>query len=308
MGDRCFYNSDGSLLIVPQHGTVLVRTEFGKMSLAPNEIAVVQRGIRFSVDAMPGSPNPEGFCRGYVFEVFGGNWELPELGPLGANGLANPRDFLSVTAWFEDRACPAGFEVVAKYAGKLWTSKLRHSPFDVVAWHGNLAPYKYDLRRFCAVNTVTFDHMDPSVYTVLTARSATPGLAVADFTFFPPRWDVASGTFRPPFYHRNAVTEYVGIVKGPAAAAGGGVSRGPMTSHGLPMEGYEEGAFRVDGDVPARAGDGDDCVILLESLYPFSYTEWAMRAGEKVDGVHEKNWTTLKKYYTGPAEGSASKL
>jgi homogentisate 1,2-dioxygenase len=197
MVDVAFYSADGELLLVPQLGALALQTEFGWLDVAPGEIAVIPRGVRFRVDIA-------GPSRGYVLEAFGAPFELPELGPIGANGLANARDFLYPVAAFEDVAAP--WMIVAKFGGECFAAAQAHSPFDVVAWHGTGAPYKYDLARFAAVNSVTFDHPDPSIFTVLTSPSEVPGTAAADFVVFPPRWMVAEGTFRPPWFHRNAMT------------------------------------------------------------------------------------------------------
>ena len=195
MIDQGFTNSDGDMLIVPQQGTLHIRTEFGMLRVAPGHIAVVQRGIVFSVGVDEAS-------RGYICEIYNGHFKLPELGPIGANGLAAPRDFLHPTAEFEDRQCE--FQVVQKFVGKFFEYKRTHSPYDVVAWHGNYVPYMYDLSKFCPVGAVQFDHIDPSVFTVLTAATTEPGVAACDFVIFPPRWAVQEHTFRPPYYHRSS--------------------------------------------------------------------------------------------------------
>lgn len=198
MVDQGFTNSDGDMLIVPQQGTLHIRTEFGMLRVAPGHIAVVQRGIVFSVGVDEAS-------RGYICEVYNGHFKLPELGPIGANGLAAPRDFLHPTAEFEDRQCE--FQVVQKFIGRFFEYKRTHSPYDVVAWYGNYAPYMYDLSKFCPVGAVQFDHLDPSVFTVLTCATAEPGVATCDFVIFPPRWAVQEHTFRPPYYHRSQKTD-----------------------------------------------------------------------------------------------------
>ena len=203
MEDRFFCNADGEMLIVPQQGRLLIATEFGAMLAAPGEIAVIQRGIRFRVEL------PDGPTRGYVCENYGSAFRLPERGPIGANGLANPRDFQSPVARYEDRE--GAFEIVTKFQGNLWAAPIGHSPLDVVAWHGNYVPYKYDLAAFNAIGTVSFDHPDPSIYTVLTSPSDLPGTANVDFVIFPPRWLVAEDTFRPPWFHRNAMSEFMGL-------------------------------------------------------------------------------------------------
>ena len=227
---RIFFNADAEMLFVPQHGAIRLETELGRLSIAPGEIAVIPRGLRLRVVLLDGE------ARGYLAENHGAVLRLPDLGPIGANGLANPRDFLTPTAWFEDRDEPT--EIVQKFLGTLWTTTLDHSPLDVVAWHGNLAPYKYDLANFNAIGTVSFDHPDPSIFTVLTAPTDTPGRANLDFVIFPPRWLVAENTFRPPWFHRNVMNECMGLITGvyDGKAEGflpGGFSLHPMMSaHG----------------------------------------------------------------------------
>lgn len=227
---RIFFNADAEMLFVPEHGRLLLETELGRLTTAPGEIAVIPRGIRIRVSL------PDGTARGYLAENHGAVLRLPDLGPIGANGLANPRDFLTPHAWFEDRNEPT--EIVQKYLGTLWATTLDHSPLDVVAWHGNLAPYKYDLANFNAIGTVSFDHPDPSIFTVLTAPTDTIGRANLDFVIFPPRWLVAENTFRPPWFHRNVMNECMGLITGvyDGKAEGflpGGFSLHPMMSaHG----------------------------------------------------------------------------
>ncbi|MGE5269900.1 MAG: homogentisate 1,2-dioxygenase [Thiohalocapsa sp.] len=223
MTDRVFYNADGELLIVPQHGRLLLRTEFGVIEAAPGDIAVVPRGVKFRVEL------PDGQAAGYVCENYGALFRLPELGPIGANGLANPRDFLMPQAAFEER--DGHCELVAKFAGHLWAAKLGHSPLDVVAWHGNYLPYKYDLALFNTIGTVSFDHPDPSIFTVLTSPTETAGTANCDFVIFPPRWMVAEHTFRPAFFHRNVMSEFMGLVTGAYDAKQGGFAPGGMSLH-----------------------------------------------------------------------------
>jgi homogentisate 1,2-dioxygenase len=220
---RVFWNADGELLIVPQQGRLALDTELGRLLAAPGEIAVIPRGVRFRVTL------PDGAARGYICENHGPVLRLPDLGPIGSNGLAQPRDFLTPTAWFEDR--DEQTEVVQKFSGALWATQLDHSPLDVVAWHGNLAPYKYDLARFMAINTVNFDHCDPSIFTVLTSPTDVPGTANVDFVIFPPRWMVAEHTFRPPWFHRNVMNECMGLVHGAYDAKAGGFSPGGLSLH-----------------------------------------------------------------------------
>lgn len=237
MEGRFFYDADGELLIVPQLGSLRIRTELGVLAIDPGEIAVIQRGIRFAVE-LAGGP-----ARGYVCENYGALLRPPDLGPIGSNGLANSRDFLTPVAAFEERE--GGFRLAAKFLGKLWEAHIGHSPLDVVAWHGNYAPYKYDLRRFNTVNTVSFDHPDPSIFTVLTSPSDTPGTANVDFAIFPPRWTVAEHTFRLPYFHRNIMNEYMGLIFGSYDAKaegfvpGGGSLHNCMSGHGPDAAAFE---------------------------------------------------------------------
>jgi len=223
MADRVFYDADGELLIVPQQGRLLLRSEFGPIDVAPGEIVVIPRGVKFRAEL------PDGKAAGYVCENYGGLFRLPELGPIGANGLANPRDFLSPCAAFEERG--GDCELVAKFSGHLWSTELGHSPLDVVAWHGNYAPYKYELAKFNTIGTVSFDHPDPSIFTVLTAPSEIAGTANCDFVIFPPRWMVAEHTFRPPYFHRNVMSEFMGLVQGAYDGKAGGFAPGGASLH-----------------------------------------------------------------------------
>ena len=231
MDGRFIYNADGEMLIVPQKGDITIRTEQGAMSLSPTYIGVIPRGLKFQVvlDGDHGS--------GYVLENYGAPLKLPNLGPIGANGLAQPRDFESPVAAYEE--VQGDFTLIAKFGGHLFKAPISHSPFDVVAWHGNSAPYRYDLKRFNTINTVSFDHPDPSIFTVLTSPTNTPGMANIDFVIFPPRWMVAEDTFRPPYYHRNIMSEYMGLIEGVYDAKtgggfqpGGGSLHNCMTAHG----------------------------------------------------------------------------
>jgi len=225
---------------------------------------VVPRNVRFSISP-DSAALAAGGCRGYCLEVYAGRGlVLPELGPIGANGLAEPRDFLNPVAWYEDRPCPDGFCITTKYAGKIFEAMRTHSPYDVVAWHGNYGPYKYDLSRFHAVNTVTVDHPDPSIFTVLTCPSFEPGVAVADFVIFPPRWLCAEKTFRPPYFHRNVMSEFMGLVGGSydAKAAGkdgfspGGASlHVAATPHGPDAAAYAA-AIAADTSTPRKFDGG----------------------------------------------------
>lgn len=238
MQDRFFYNADGDFLIVPQEGSLRFKTELGILDVTPGEIIVIPRGMRYQVLLLDQK------ARGYICENFGAPFRLPELGVIGANGLANPRDFQIPTAAYEDKSGP--FKLVSKFQGQLWEATIPHSPLDVVAWHGNYVPFKYDLRKFNTINTVSFDHPDPSIFTVLTSPSNTIGMANVDFAIFPARWMVATDTFRPPYYHRNIMSEYMGLIYGIYDAKetgflpGGGSLHNCMSAHGPDAEAYSK--------------------------------------------------------------------
>ncbi|MND41635.1 Homogentisate 1,2-dioxygenase [compost metagenome] len=220
---RVFFNADGELLLVPEQGRLRLVTELGVLIVEPLEIAVVPRGLKFRVELL------DSLARGYIAENHGAPLRIPDLGPIGSNGLANPRDFLAPVAHYEDHQGPV--QLVQKFLGELWGCELNHSPLDVVAWHGNNVPYKYDLRRFNTIGTVSFDHPDPSIFTVLTAPSATPGQANVDFVIFPPRWMVAENTFRPPWFHRNLMNEFMGLIQGAYDAKAEGFLPGGASLH-----------------------------------------------------------------------------
>jgi homogentisate 1,2-dioxygenase len=237
MIDQHFYNADGEMLIVPQQGSLRFVTEFGRIDAEPGEIAVIPRGVKFRVELTAGP------ARGYICENYGGAFTLPERGPIGANCLANARDFLTPIAAYEDKDTPT--ELFVKWGGSLFVTHLPHSPIDVVAWHGNYAPYKYDLRRFSPVGAIGFDHPDPSIFTVLTSPSETAGTANIDFVIFPERWAVAENTFRPPWYHMNIMSEFMGLIYGvydakPQGFTPGGISlHNMMLPHGPDREAFD---------------------------------------------------------------------
>ena len=272
MKGRYFWNADGELMFVPQQGSLVIFTELGKVEIKPGEIAVVPRGMKFQVDV-------EGPVRGYLCENYGAAFRLPELGPIGSQGLAQTRDFQAPVAAYEDGGkC----EVVAKFLGGLWAAELAHSPLDVVAWHGDYVPYKYDLARFMTIGTISFDHPDPSLFTVLTSPSAQPGVANCDFVIFPPRWLVAEDTFRPPWFHRNMMSELMGLVHGvyDGKAEGflpGGVSiHNCMTAHGPDVATWEKAsAARLE---PQKITD--TLAFMWESRYVFRPTKFAITARE----------------------------
>ncbi|KAH8680910.1 homogentisate 1,2-dioxygenase [Xylariales sp. PMI_506] len=252
MHKRAFCSNDGDLLILPQQGRLDIQTELGKLMVRPGELVVIQSGIKFSVSL------PDGPSRGYVHEVFGSHYELPDLGPIGANGMALPRNFEHPVACF-DRDL-SEWEIVVKIAGKLWMHKQQHTPFDVVAWHGNYVPYKYALERFINTAVVDRDQSDPSVYTVLTAKSKVPGVAISEFMAFTPKWNVSTNTFRPPYYHRNMAAEVMGILYGPYGGssrdlrAGGLSYQSSYTPHGETYETYQKATTAELK--PERGGEG----------------------------------------------------
>ena len=238
MVGRYFYNADGEMLMVPQLGSLLIHTELGRLDVKPGEICVIPRGIKIRVELVDKE------ARGYICENYGLSFRLPDLGPIGANGLANSRDFHTPVAAYED--LDGAYTIIGKFMGNLWRAEIDHSPLDVVAWHGNYAPCKYDLFQFNCINSVTFDHPDPSIYTVLTAPSAVPGTANCDFAIFPPRWMVAENTFRPPWFHRNLMNEFMGLIVGQYDAKaegflpGGASLHNCMSGHGPDAETFEK--------------------------------------------------------------------
>ncbi len=270
MIDRVFVDADGELLLVPQQGRLRLFTELGVLALAPGEIAVLPRGLRFRVEL------PDGGARGYVCENYGNLLRLPELGPLGANGLANPRDFLTPAAWFEDADRPT--QVVQKFMGHLWGAEFDHSPLDVVAWHGNLAPYKYDLARFNTMGTVSFDHPDPSIFTVLTAPGEIAGTANVDFVIFPPRWQVAEDTFRPPWFHRNVMNEFMGLIHGVYDAKAGGFLPGGASLHNcMTGHGPDAGSYAKAVAAPSSPHKIDQTLaFMFEARWVIRPTRFAL--------------------------------
>jgi homogentisate 1,2-dioxygenase len=270
MTDRVFVDADGELLFIPQAGRLELLTELGRIEIAPGQIALIPRGVRFRCLL------PDGEARGYVAENHGALFRLPDLGPIGANGLANARDFETPAAWFEDRDTLT--ELVQKSLGSLWTTTIEHSPLDVVAWHGNLAPWRYDLARFNTINTVSYDHPDPSIFTVLTSPSDVPGRANADFVIFPPRWMVAEGTFRPPWFHRNVMSEAMGLIHGAYDAKADGFAPGGLSLHNL-MSGHGPDVASWQGATNAELKphkiDGT-MAFMVESCWPFRPTADAL--------------------------------
>ncbi|WP_114951390.1 homogentisate 1,2-dioxygenase [Sphingosinicella terrae] len=283
MEDRYFFDADGELLIIPQEGRLDLRTELGAIELEPGEIALVPRGVRFRVLL------PDGAARGYVAENHGALFRLPELGPIGSNGLANPRDFLTPEAAYEDRE--GRFTLVQKSLGSLWVTELDHSPLDVVAWHGNLAPFKYDLRLFNAIGSVSYDHPDPSIFTVLTSPSDVPGRANADFVVFPPRWMVAEDTFRPPWFHRNVMSECMGLIYGDYDAKAEGFAPGGLSLHNL-MAGHGPDVASWRGASEATLAPHKiegTMAFMVESCWPYRPTNFALET-EALQRDYDQAW------------------
>ena len=295
MQGRFFYDADGELLIVPQQGRLKIATELGVLTVAPLEIAVIPRGIRFKVEL------PDGSARGYVAENFGAPLRLPELGPIGSNSLANARDFLYPVAAYED--VEGKFELVGKFQGRLWSAEIGHSPLDVVGWHGNHAPCKYDLTRFNTIGSISYDHPDPSIFTVLTSQSDTPGTANMDFVIFPPRWLVAEGTFRPPWFHRNVASEFMGLITGvydakEGTGKGGFVPGGAslhncMSGHGPDAASYEK-ALASDTTKPLHVTD--TMAFMFETRAVIRPTKQALEAKE-LQGDYYECWQGIKKHF-----------
>jgi homogentisate 1,2-dioxygenase len=266
---RVFYDADGELLIVPQQGRLRLVTELGLLEVEPQEVALIPRGVRFRVEL-------DGPSRGYVCENYGAPFRLPELGPIGSNGLANPRDFETPVAWFED--VEGEVEVVQKFQGGLWSTSFGHSPFDVVAWHGNYAPCKYDLRRFNTLGTVSYDHPDPSIFTVLTSPSDAPGTANCDFVIFPPRWMVAEDTFRPPWFHRNVMSELMGLICGAYDAKAEGFAPGGASLHNcMSGHGPDEASWAQATKAELQPHKIEDTLaFMFETRWVLRPTRWAV--------------------------------
>jgi homogentisate 1,2-dioxygenase len=291
MERRCFYSADGELLIVPQHGSLLILTEMGRLQIEPQEIAVIPRGVKFQVKLLDSE------ARGYVLENYGECLQLPWRGPIGANGLANNRDFLTPVAWYEE--VQGQFEMVSKFDGHLWAADLDHSPFDVVGWHGNYAPYKYDLRLFNTINTVSYDHPDPSIFTVLTSPGLRPGTANVDFVIFPPRWMVAEDTFRPPYFHRNIMSEYMGLITGvyDAKPAGGFEPGGGSLHNVMSAHGPETQAFEAASNATLTPHyQGNTLAFMFESSLLYRPTKYALET-PALQKNYQSCWAGLKPYF-----------
>lgn len=291
MAGRYFYDADGELLIVPQQGRLRIATELGVLEVEPQEIALIPRGIRFSISL------PDGQARGYVCENFGAMFKLPDLGPIGSNGLANPRDFLTPVAAYEDRE--GDFELVAKFQGGLWRAGLGHSPLDVVAWHGNYAPCKYDLRRFNTIGSISYDHPDPSIFLVLHSPSDSEGVSNIDFVIFPPRWLVAQDTFRPPWFHRNIASEFMGLVHGAYdAKADGFVPGGSSLHNSMSGHGPDAATFgkATTADLSKPDVIKDTMAFMFESRHVIRPTAQALAAGHR-QATYQQCWQGLARNF-----------
>jgi len=291
MKHRSFYNADGEMLFVPQSGAHRFVTELGVIDAEPQEIVVIPRGVRFRLEL------PEGAARGYICENYGSSFRLPDLGPIGSNGLANPRDFLTPVAAYEDVDGP--HELVAKFQGHLWSAEMDHSPFDVVAWHGNYAPYKYDLRRFNAIGSISFDHPDPSIFLVLHSISDTPGVSNIDFVIFPPRVLAMQDTFRPPWFHRNIASEFMGLVHGAYDAKAEGFSPGgaslhnSMSGHGPDAETFEKASH---ADLSKPDVIKDTMAFMFETRMVWKPTQFAVDSAE-LQHEYYRCWQGLAKHF-----------
>ena len=286
MTGRVFVDADAEMVIVPQDGAIALETELGRLDVAPGSIGVIPRGMKFRVAVSAAR------SRGYVAENYGAPFRLPELGPIGSNGLANPRDFETPVAWYEDKDEPT--EVVQKSLGHLWTTTLDHSPHDVVAWHGNFAPYRYDLSRFNVIGTISFDHPDPSIFTVLTSPSNVPGRANADFVIFPPRWMVAEDTFRPPWFHRNVMSEAMGLIHGAYDAKAEGFAPGGLSLHNL-MSGHgpDLDSWRKASEAALKPAKIEGSLaFMVETCWPYRPTEWAL---ERAQPDYDEAWSGFPK-------------
>lgn len=292
MVDTYFYDADGELLIVPQEGGLRFVTECGVLELTPGEICLIPRAMKFRVELIDGP------ARGYICENYGAYFALPERGPIGANGMANPRDFLAPVAAFEDTE-RAG-ELFVKFDGRMFSVELDYSPLDVVAWHGNHVPYKYDLRKYNVMGSISFDHPDPSIFTVLTSASDTPGIANIDFVVFADRWLVGEHTFRPPYYHMNIMSEFMGILYGVYDAKEEGFEPGGMSLHNMCFpHGPDHDAW-----LKATSSDlepeklSDTMSFMFETRYPLIPTAYASTIPALQDD-YPSVWHSLERHFDG---------
>ncbi|WP_120634473.1 homogentisate 1,2-dioxygenase [Ruegeria sp. EL01] len=292
MVDDYFFSADSELLVVPQEGRLRFATELGIIDLEPKEIAIIPRGLLYRVEVL------EGPARGFVCENYGQKFELPGRGPIGANCMANPRDFKAPIAAFEDREVPS--TVTIKWCGQFHTTKIPHSPLDVVAWHGNYTPYKYDMRNYCPVGAILFDHPDPSIFTVLTAPSGQPGTANIDFVLFRERWMVMEDTFRPPWYHKNIMSELMGNIYGQYDAKPQGFVPGGMSLHNMMIpHGPDKEAFEKASNANLGADKLDQTMsFMFETRFPQHLTQFAATEAPLQDDYIDC-WTSLEKKFDG---------
>ena len=293
MVKRYSYNADAEMMLVLEKGEILVHTEMGVLELSPLFIGVIPRGVKYRIELKKGTTS----VRGYLLENFGQAFQLPDLGPIGANGLAHARDFETPVAAFEDLS--GEFELLARYQGSVWRAPLTHSPLDTVAWHGNYVPYRYDLRKFNTINTVSYDHPDPSIFTVLTSPSVSPGTANIDFVIFPPRWMVAEHTFRPPYFHRNVMNEFMGLILGQYDAKekgfrpGGASLHNAFTGHGPDLEAHTKAStveltpHKIDHTM----------AFMWESSLPFWPSEQALQKKDLLEQNYVDCWQSLPKLF-----------
>ncbi|MBN8242254.1 homogentisate 1,2-dioxygenase [Nitratireductor aquimarinus] len=299
MVDDYFFNADGELMLVPQEGGLRIKTEMGIIEIQPGELAVLPRGMVFQVELIDGP------ARGYMCENYGAKFTLPDRGPIGANCLANPRDFKTPVAWYEEKETPC--RLFVKWCGQFHVTEIGHSPLDVVAWHGNYAPYKYDLSTFSPVGAILFDHPDPSIFTVLTAPSGEEGTANIDFVIFPPRWMVAEHTFRPPWYHRNIMSEFMGLIKGQYDAKeegfvpGGSSLHNMMLPHGPDTFGFEKASHGELKPVKLE----ETMAFMFETRFPQHLTRYAAET-DTLQEDYIDCWKDLKKRFNGTPEGDWS--
>ena len=292
MKDAYFFSADSELLVVPQEGKLRFATELGIIDIEPKEIAIIPRGLVYRVEVL------EGPARGFVCENYGQKFELPGRGPIGANCMANPRDFKAPVAAYEDREVPS--TVTIKWCGQFHETRIDQSPLDVVAWHGNYTPYKYDMRNYCPVGAILFDHPDPSIFTVLTAPSGVPGTANIDFVLFRERWMVAENTFRPPWYHKNIMSELMGNIYGQYDAKPQGFAPGGMSLHNMMLpHGPDRQAFEGASNAELKPEKLDNTMsFMFETRFPQHLTEFAAKEAPMQEEYIEV-WNQLEKKFDG---------
>jgi homogentisate 1,2-dioxygenase len=297
MVDAYFYSADSEMLVVPQQGRLRFCTELGIIDIGPQEVAILPRGLVYRVEVI------EGPCRGFVCENYGQKFALPERGPIGANCMANRRDFKSPVAAFEDREVPS--TVTVKWGGAFHETRIGQSPLDVVAWHGNYAPVKYDLTTYCPVGAILFDHPDPSIFTVLTAPSGEPGTANIDFVLFRDRWMVAEDTFRPPWYHKNVMSELMGNIYGQYDAKPKGFVPGGMSLHNMMLpHGPDRGAFEGASNADLKPVKLENTMsFMFETRFPQHLTPFAATEAPLQDDYIDC-WGDMPKLFDGTPEGT----